>query len=120
MEEGSVLVLARCLENLLLEWFKATADALFQARNKKFNKCQPGIWDHVGVHGGVGVYRQRSSAGLTTTLLSNPLLPGLAISTLPHSEPHAEPGEPLAPCPGIAAISEKQRDFSEVRFYFHG
>lgn len=39
-------------------------------------------------------YRQLRSAGLTTTLLPIPLLPSLAISSLPHSEPHAEPGDP--------------------------
>ena len=48
-EEGSVVVLACCLEDLPPEWFKATADTLFQARNKKFNKCQAVIWDYMGV-----------------------------------------------------------------------
>lgn len=50
-EEGSVLVLACCLEDLPSERFKATADTLFQARSKKFNKCQPVIWDYMGVVG---------------------------------------------------------------------
>lgn len=44
-----MVVLACCLEDLPPEWFKATADTLFQARNKKFNKCQAVIWDYMGV-----------------------------------------------------------------------